>query len=160
MSEGKTPAASTAFLSQVMMPQHASHYGNVHGGVIIKLIDEVAYVAASRHARCNVVTASIDSLDFKNPVHMGDVVTLSAKLTFVGRSSMEIEVYVETERIKTGDVLPVATAYLTMVALDTAGNSVEVPKLFPETEEEKAKYEAAKLRRAKRLKRKNRGSGF
>lgn len=153
MSEGKTPAVSTALLSQVMMPQHASHYGNVHGGVIIKLIDEVAYVAASRHARCNVVTASVDSLDFKNPVHIGDVVSLRATLTFVGRSSMEIEVYVDTERIKTGDVLAVATAHLTMVAIDMAGNPVEVPLLIPETRDEKAKYEAAELRRIQRLKR-------
>ncbi|MBC7190451.1 acyl-CoA thioesterase, partial [Candidatus Aerophobetes bacterium] len=101
--EKKFPSDSVAVLSQVMMPYHASHYGNVHGGVIMKLVDEVAYVAASRHARRNVVTASIDSLDFKNPVHIGDVVTLTATLTFAGRTSMEVEVLVRTERVKTGE---------------------------------------------------------
>jgi len=151
--EKKTPSNSAAILSQVMMPQHASHYGNVHGGVIMKLVDEVAYVAASRHARRNVVTASIDSLDFKNPVHIGDVVTLRAKLTFVGRTSMEVEVFVETERVKTGETFPVATAYLTMVALDDEGRPTEVPGLVLETQDEERKYEEAKARREERLKR-------
>ncbi|HHF99097.1 MAG TPA: acyl-CoA thioesterase [Candidatus Aerophobetes bacterium] len=154
MNKKKTPAESFAILSQVMMPHHANHYGNVHGGVIMKLVDEVAYVAASRHARCNVVTASIDSLDFKNPVHIGDVVTLEAKLTYVGRTSMEVEVHVETEKIKTGETLPVATAYLTMVALDEKGCPTPVPQLVPQTDEEKRKYEEAKFRREERLKRK------
>jgi len=118
----------------------------------MKLVDEVAYVAASRHARCNVVTASIDSLDFKHPVRIGDVVTLRAKLVFVGKTSMEVEVHVETERIKTGETLPVATAYLTMVALNEEGHPTPVPQLILETEEEKKKYQEAKLRREKKLK--------
>ena len=151
MREQKTPAQSTATLSQVMMPSDASHYGNVHGGVIMKLVDEVAFVAASRHARCNVVTVCIDSLSFENPVHIGDVITLKATLIYVGRTSMEIEVYVKTERLKTGKVLPVATAYLTMVALNEEGRPTEVPQLIPQTDEEKRKYEEAKSRREKRL---------
>lgn len=159
MDEKKTPATSAAILSQVMMPQHTSHYGNVHGGVIMRLVDEVAYVAASRHARCNVVTASIDSLDFKNPVHSGDVITLRARLTFVGTSSMEVEVHVETEKVKKGKTFPVATAYLTMVALDNEGRPTPVPQLRLETEQEKKKYEEGRLRREKRLKRKL-GSGL
>ncbi|MCD6574399.1 acyl-CoA thioesterase [Candidatus Aerophobetes bacterium] len=149
--EKKTPAESLTILSQVMMPYHASHYGNVHGGIIMKLVDEVAYVAASRHARCNVVTASIDSLDFKHPVRIGDVVTLRAKLVFVGKTSMEVEVHVETERIKTGETLPVATAYLTMVALNEEGHPTPVPQLILETEEERKKYQEAKLRRERKL---------
>jgi len=149
----KTPAQSAATLSQVMMPHHASHYGNVHGGVIMKLVDEVAYVAASRHARCNVVTVSIDSLNFKNPVRIGDVVTLKAQLTFAGRTSMEVEVCVETERVKTGETLPVAKAYLTMVALDNEGRPTPVPQLVPGTEEARKKYQQAKSRREERLRR-------
>ncbi len=152
MKEGKRVKDSVATLSQVMMPHHASHYGNVHGGVIMKLVDEVAYVAASRHARRNIVTACIDSLNFENPVHIGDVVTLKAVITFVGRTSMEVEVKVQTEKIKTGEILSVATAYLTMVALDEEGRPAPVPQLIPETEEEKQKYEQAKLRREERLK--------
>ena len=158
MDNKKRPAQSVAVLSQVMTPQHASHYGNVHGGVIVKLVDEVAYVAASRHARCNVVTASIDSLDFKNPVHIGDVLTLRAQLTLVGKTSMEIEVYVETERVKTGETVPVATAYLTMVALDEKGNPTSVPQLILETEKEKTKYREARERRERRLRRLQRKS--
>lgn len=152
MNKKKTPSQSVAIISQVMMPQHANQYGNVHGGVIMKLVDEVTYVAASRHARCNVVTASIDSLHFQNPVHIGDVVILKAQLMFVGKTSMEIEVYVDTERIKTGEKLPVATAHLTMVALNDAGHPTLVPQLLPETKEEKKKYQQAKLRREQRLK--------
>ena len=124
----------------------------------MKLVDEVAYVAASRHARCNVVTASIDSLDFKNPVHIGDVLTLRAQLTLVGKTSMEIEVYVETERVKTGETVPVATAYLTMVALDEKGNPTSVPQLILETEKEKTKYREARERRERRLRRLQRKS--
>ena len=158
MENKKRPAQSVAVLSQVMTPQHASHYGNVHGGVIVKLVDEVAYVAASRHARCNVVTASIDSLDFKNPVHIGDVLTLRAQLTLVGKTSMEIEVYVETERVKTGETVPVATAYLTMVALDEKSNPTSVPQLILETEKERTKYREAQERRERRLRRLQRKS--
>lgn len=153
MRAQKTMGESTAVLSQVMMPKDASHYGNVHGGVIMKLIDEVAFVAASRHSRRNVVTASIDSLSFENPVHIGDVVSLRAQITYVGRTSMEIEVNVKTERLKTGQILPVATAYLTMVALDEEGHPAEVPELIPQTEEEKRKYREAKSRREERLRR-------
>lgn len=153
MRAQKPMGEATAVLSQVMMPKDASHYGNIHGGVIMKLIDEVAFVVASRHSRRNVVTASIDSLSFKNPVHTGDVVILKAQINYVGTTSMEIEVNVTTERLKTGQILPVATAYLTMVALDEEGHPVEVPQLVPQTEEEKRKYEEAKLRREERLKR-------
>jgi len=135
-----------------MMPHHASHYGSVHGGVIMQLVDEVAYVAASRHARRNVITASIDSFSFENPVRVGDVVSLRAELTFVGRTSMEIEVHVETEKVITGEVLPVAAASLTMVALDEKGKPTPVPELVLETKEERKKYQEAKDRREKRLK--------
>ena len=153
MRPQKPMSESTAVLSQVMMPKDASHYGNIHGGMIMKLIDDVAFVAASRHSRRNVVTASIDSLSFKNPVRIGDVVILKAQITYVGTTSMEIEVNVTTERLKTGEILPVATAYLTMVALDEKGHPAEVPQLVPQTEEERRKYEEGKFRREERLKR-------
>ncbi len=157
MKEQKTVAESATTLSQVMMPRDANHYGNVHGGVIMKLVDDVAYVVASRHARRNVVTASIDSLSFKNPVHIGDVVILKAHLTYVGRTSMEVEVKVDTERLKTGETLPVATAYITMVALDDKGRPTPVPGLLIKTEEEKKRYKEAQIRRKERLKKVGRG---
>jgi len=152
MNTRKRVSESIASLSQVMMPHHASHYGSVHGGVIMQLVDEVAYVAASRHARRNVVTASIDSFNFENPVRVGDVVSLRAELTFVGKTSMEIEVHVQTEKVITGEVFPVAAASLTMVALDEKGKPTPVPELILETEEERRKYQEAKDRREKRLK--------
>ncbi|MFQ5834569.1 MAG: acyl-CoA thioesterase [bacterium] len=148
----KKATESITTLSQVMMPHHTSHYGNVHGGIIMKLVDEVAYVAASRHARRNVVTASIDSLNFENPVHIGDVVSLRAELTLVGKTSMEIEVHVDTEKVMTGEVLPVATAFLTMVALNEKGKPTAVPQLILQTKEERKRYEQAKVRRNERLK--------
>ena len=152
MGTRKRVSESIATLSQVMMPHHASHYGSVHGGVIMQLVDEVAYVAASRHARRNVVTASIDSFNFENPVRVGDVVSLRAELTFVGKTSMEIEVHVQTEKVITGEVFPVAAASLTMVALDEKGKPTPVPKLILETEKERRKYQEARDRREKRLK--------
>ncbi|NQS90123.1 acyl-CoA thioesterase [Patescibacteria group bacterium] len=151
MRERKTPAQSTATLSQVMVPYDANQYGNVHGGVIMRLMDEVAFVAASRHTHRNVVTVCIDSLSFENPVRIGDVVALKATLIYVGKTSMEIEVYVETERLKTGEIFPVATAYLTMVALNEEGRPVEIPQLIPQTEKEKKKYAEAKSRREQKL---------
>ena len=152
MRKQKIVTQSTTTLSHVTMPSDASHYGNVHGGIIMKLIDEVAFVAASRHARHNVVTACIDSLSFKNPVHIGDVIILKATLIYAGKTSMEVEVYVETEQLKTGKILPVAKAYLTMVALNKEGRPTEVPQLILQTEEEKRKYAKAKSRRDLRLK--------
>ncbi len=153
MDTGKKARESIATLSQVMMPHHASHYGSVHGGVIMQLVDEVAYVAASRHARRNVATVSIDSFSFENPVHVGDVISLRAELTFVGKTSMEIEVHVETEKVITGEVLFVAAASLTMVALDEKGRPTPVPRLILETEEQRKKYEEAVVRREQRLRR-------
>lgn len=153
MRESKTVTQSATTLSQVMMPRDANHYGNVHGGIIMKLVDDVAYVVASRHAHRNVVTASIDSFSFKNPVRIGDVVIVKANLTYVGTTSMEIEVNVETERLKTGETFPVATAYLTMVALDEKGCPTPVPKLALQTDVEKRKYQEAQSRQKERLRR-------
>lgn len=150
MNKKKTVRQSQATLSQVMMPIHASHYGNVHGGVIMRLVDEVAFVAATRHAHGNVVTASIDSMSFEYPVHIGDVLNLEASLVHVGRTSMQVEVVVETEKLKTGKTLPVATAYLTLVALDSKGHPIPVPALIPETDEQKRKYQHAERKYAQR----------
>ena len=159
MRDQKAVKDSISILSQVMIPKDASHYGNVHGGVIMKLIDEVAFVAASRHSHRNVVTASIDSLNFENPVHIGDLVSLRAQINYVGTTSMEIEVNVKTERLKTGEIFPVATAYLTMVALNDEGHPVEVPQLILQTEEEKRKYQEAKFLREERLRKFKKSKG-
>ncbi len=138
-------------IAQVMLPQDTNPAGNVHGGVIMKLIDTAAAVVASRHARCNTVTASIDRLVFHHPVFVGDVLFLKACLNMVGKSSMEVGVRVEAENYLTGEVCHTASAYLTFVALDDKGRPKEVPGLIPETEAEKRRFQEAMMRKKTRL---------
>ncbi len=147
----KTVADSTAILSEVMMPLHANHYGSVHGGTILKLVDEAAFVAATKHARKNVVVASMDNIEFRHPVGVGDVLTLRASVYHVGRTSMDVEVEIETEKIKQGKILKVGSAYLTMVAMDKKGKPAEVPRLILKTKEESEKNKQIKLKRQERL---------
>lgn len=149
--EGKTVKQSTVIMAQAMNPQDANPAGNVHGGVIMKLIDTAAGVVASRHARANVVTASIDQLDFLHPVLVGDFVTLRASLNFVGKTSMEVGVRVETENLITGEIHHTSTAYLTFVAIDNKGRPMPLPSLILETEEQKRWNREAKARRENRL---------
>lgn len=138
-------------IAQVMLPQDTNPAGNVHGGVIMKLIDTAAAVVASRHARCNTVTASIDRLVFHHPVFVGDVLFLKACLNMVGKSSMEVGVRVEAENYLTGEVCHTASAYLTFVALDDKGRPKEVLGLITETETEKRRYQEAMMRKKTRL---------
>ena len=149
--EGKRVAESSAVMSQLMSHQDSNLSGNVHGGVIMKLIDTAAGVAAVRHARSNVVTASIDRLDFHHPVFVGDLLILRANLNFTGRTSMEVGVRVETENPMTGVRRHTASAYLTYVALDRDGRPMPLPPLILETEEEIRRNREAKARREMRL---------
>ena len=149
--EGKRVEESSAVMSQLMSHQDTNLAGNVHGGVIMKLIDTAAGVAAVRHARSNVVTASIDRLDFHHPVFVGDLLTLRATLNFIGRTSMEVGVRVETENPMTGERRHTASAYLTYVALDRDGRPMPLPPLILETEEEMRRNREAKARRETRL---------
>jgi len=118
-------------ISHVMMPYHANPAGNVNGGVIMQLIDDAAFVIATRFARANVVTASIDRIDFHRPVHVGDLLTLMGCLNMTHRSSMEIGVRVEGEDMQSGEVRHIASAYLTFVALDTNGSPIPIPAYAP-----------------------------
>jgi len=149
--EGKRVEESSAVMSQLMSHQDTNLAGNVHGGVIMKLIDTAAGVAAVRHSRSNVVTASIDRLDFHHPVFVGDLLTLRATLNFIGRTSMEVGVRVETENPMTGERRHTASAYLTYVALDRDGRPIPLPPLILETEEEMRRNREAKARRETRL---------
>jgi uncharacterized protein (TIGR00369 family) len=151
MQQGKTVRESQVVMAQVMGPPETNPAGNVHGGVIMKLIDTTAGVVAHRHARTNAVTASIDRMDFLYPVFSGDMVTLKASLNYVGRTSMEIGVKVETENLLTGEVRHTASAYLTYVALDKAGRPITLPPLILETEEDKRRNREAIARREVRL---------
>jgi uncharacterized protein (TIGR00369 family) len=148
---GKYVRDSSVTMAQMMIPQDANPAGNVHGGAVVKLIDEAAGVVAVRHARCLVVTASIDRIDFHTPVFVGDVLFVKASLNYVGRTSMEIGVRVEAENLLTGVVRHAASAYLTFVAIDAAGKPKPVPPLLLETDDERRRNREAKARREMRL---------
>ncbi len=147
----RTVRETSVTMAQVMLPQDTNPAGNVHGGVIMKLIDTAAAVVASRHARCNTVTASIDRLVFHHPVYVGDVLFFKASMNMVGKTSMEIGVRVEAENYVTGEVRHTASAYLTFVALDDKGKPKEVPGLRMETEEERRRSREAQTRKKSRL---------
>lgn len=147
----KRVSESAVATSQVMMPQDANPSGNVHGGVIMKLIDTAAGVVATRHTRRNAVTASIDRLDFHHPAYVGNLLTLRASINLVGRTSIEIGVRAETEDLLTGQIRHTGSAYLTFVALGSDGRPIEVPGLILETEEEIRRNQEACDRRDLRL---------
>ena len=149
--EGKTVNESSAIVSYVTLPQDANRAGNVHGGVVMKHIDSAAAVAATRHARCDCVTASIDKLDFYSPVYIGNFLTLKASINVVGRTSMEIGVRVEAEDLLTGETTHTASAYLTFVALGEDGRPTKVPPLILQSESDERRNREARLRREKRL---------
>ena len=148
---GKTVKETAVVMTQHMSQQDVNVAGNVHGGVIMKLIDTAGGIVAVRHARANAVTASIDRLDFHSPVFVGNLVTLKASLNFVGRTSMEVGVRVEAENILTGVVRHTASAYLTYVALGPDGHPIPLPPLVLETEKEKRRNRQAQERREGRL---------
>ncbi len=138
-------------LSSLMMPADANFMGNIHGGVIMKLIDEAAGTCAFRFCRTRVVTAAIDRIDFHYPVQVGNLVTLKANMNDAGTSSMEVGVRVEAEDLATGVVTHCASAYVVFVALGDNGRPIPVPTLVPETDQQKAWCREAGERRAKRL---------
>lgn len=145
--KSKTVRESAVTMSMVMLPHQANVAGNVHGGEIMKLMDNAAYVAAHKHARSNVVTARVDELIFHQPIYVGNLVTCHAHLTFVGKSSMEVAVVVEVEDLYREDSRKCAlTAYFSMVALNAGGHPSSVPPLELATEQEKAIFEEANQR--------------
>jgi len=141
--------------SQLMMPQHANNLGHVFGGVILAMMDTSSAVSAIRHARTSCVTVSVDRVDFREPILLGDLVIMMCSVNFVGRTSMEVGVRVEAENLQTGVRRHTNSCYLTFVAIDRSGKPVEVPRLIPETEAEQRRYEAAKARRQRRLEERN-----
>ncbi len=149
--EGKRVSDSRVVMAQIMIPRDANPAGNIHGGVIVRLIDNAAFVVATRHARANVVTASIDRLDFHSPVHVGDLLHLTASVNMVGRTSMEIGVKAEAENLRSGEIRHTASAYLTFVALDENGKPTPIPQLILETDDEKRRNQEALLRKKSRI---------
>src|SRR5690349_316978 len=148
---GKFVRESVSEYSEIALPNDANALGNVLGGKVMHLVDLAAAMAAIRHARRPCVTASVDSLHFLHPVRIGQLILLRSSVNRVFRSSMEVGVQVETETLLTGEKLHTCSAYLTFVALDKNGNSVEVAPVIPETEDEIRRYREAGERREYRL---------
>ena len=147
----KNTRVSRVTLSQLMHPEHANLLGNVHGGWIMKLVDEAGALACMRHAQKKVVTVAIDSMTFRQPIKIGDLVILNAEVTYAGHTSMEAEVQVVAENPITGERTHTNTAYLVYVALDDEGRPTTVPALMVETDAEKTRMEQAKKRQAHRI---------
>lgn len=143
--------ASRISIAQLMQPEHANTHGNVHGGWIMKLVDEAGALACMRHANRRVVTVAIDQMQFHQPIRIGDLVILTAEVTYAGRTSMEAEVKVVAENPLTGEQVHTNNAYLVYVALDNEGRPTAVPPLAAETETDRARMEAARQRQAARL---------
>jgi acyl-CoA hydrolase len=142
---------STHESSALMMPQDANLLGHVFGGVVLAMMDKTAAVCAFRHARATCVTVSIDRVDFREPIHVGDLIVMKASVNFCGTTSMEVGVRVEAEDLLTGKRRHTNSCYLTFVAVDRNGRPLEIPALAPETPDEHRRHEAARARRALRL---------
>jgi uncharacterized protein (TIGR00369 family) len=149
--ESKKVSESMVEIAQVMMPEHSNAAGNVHGGYILKLVDQAGAIVAARHTHSNIVTASLDRMDFISPVYVGNLVFAKASVNFVSNTSMEIGVRVEAECLRTGTHTHVGSAYLTFVALDKDDKPTKVPKLILENEDDKRRFNEAKKRREIRL---------
>lgn len=147
----RTPRASRVETAQLVLPGLTNTHGTIFGGILMQWIDIAAGIAAARHARAPVVTASMDRLHFLGPVQLGEVVILQAQVNFAARTSMEVGVRVLCENQKTFAKRQTTRAYLTFVAVDEAGRPVEVPPLQVETAEEKRRFADAQRRRAVRL---------
>jgi acyl-CoA hydrolase len=145
--EPRTPSQSASHVSELMMPQHVNNLGNIFGGVLLSQVDRAAAVAAMRHAGRPVVTVSIDRVDFKEPIYSGELLICKARVTFVGRTSMEVGVHVEAENLLTGIRRHTNTCYLTFVAIDAEGEPAPVRPLRLETEEDRSLFRAAERRR-------------
>ena len=143
--------ASRVTISQLMQPEHANHHGNVHGGWIMKLVDEAGALACMRHAQQRVVTIAIDRMTFRQPIHIGDLIIITAEVSYVGRTSLEAEVRVVAENPISGKQVHTNTAYLVYVALDKDGHTVKVPALIAETPEEGIRLKEAEKRQIRRL---------
>ncbi|WP_447595267.1 acyl-CoA thioesterase [Aquipseudomonas campi] len=142
------PGNAQLTMTVLMTPDMANFSGNVHGGTLLKYLDEVAYACASRYAGSYVVTLSVDQVIFREPIHVGELVTFLASVNYTGRTSMEIGIKVITENIREKSVRHTNSCFFSMVAVDERGAPTPVPALQPETAEERRRFSQAKQRRA------------
>ena len=148
---GRFVRESVSEYSEFAFPNDANTLGNVLGGKVMHLVDIAAALAAVRHSRCPVVTASVDHMNFLHPIHIGHLIVLRSSVNRVFRTSMEVGVRVEVENLISGEIKHTSSAYLTFVALDKSGQRIAIPCVIPETEQEKRRYEEAGERREYRL---------
>ena len=147
MVKEKKVSDSRTEMSQLMMPQHANIAGTVYGGQILSIADSAAYVCAARHAGPRCVTVSVDQVDFREPIKIGQLVTFRASVNYVGKTSMEIGIQIEAENLQTGEKRHTNSCYFTMVALDESGKPTEVPRLVCESAIEKRRFREGQIRR-------------
>lgn len=150
--EAKSVSASKTIITELMIPSYANFSGKVHGGTLLSLMDKVAYVCAAKHSGCYCVTVAVEGVEFKQPVEVGELVSLSASVNYVGKSSMVIGIRVESLRPKTGEIKHTNTCYFSMVAKDDEGKPTQVPALILETEEDVRRFAEAKKLKSMRAK--------
>lgn len=138
-------------LSQFMLPEHSNSQGRVHGGVVLKLCDECGGIVATRHARHPVVTVTVDSVTFHRPIELGSLLLIHGRLTYVGKTSLEVELRVEAENLLTGEITHTNSAYFVYVALDDARRPTRVAPLELETDEERRRFEQGRERQTVRV---------
>ena len=156
-ANARTVAETALTMRQSMQPEHSNSQGNVHGGVILKLCDECGGMIATRYARRPCVTVTIDSVNFHRPVYVGQLLSVYGQITYVGRTSIEVELRVEAENLLTGEITHTNSAFFVYVALDEHRQPVEVPRLLLETDEERQRFADGRARQEARLKRKRQG---
>lgn len=151
MSKGKTPKESATIMTEIVLPNDTNTLHNLRGGMILHWMDIASAISAGKHANAVVVTASVDNVSFENPIKLGDVVTITAKVTRAFRTSIETHIEVWAENLPTQTRYRCNEAYYTFVALNSNQKPTPAPAVIPETEEEKEKYEGAQKRRELRL---------
>ncbi len=152
---GKTVAQSATEMTELVLPNDSNMLGNVLGGRVMHFIDLAAAITCARHAGHVAVTASMDSVDFRHPIRVGQLIELQARLNWVGATSMEVEVQVFCQDLRAGTRVLTSTAFLTFVALDDEGHPVRVPPLVLTTPEEERRFREAEERRTERLRRRS-----
>lgn len=140
MEQTNTVTASKITMSQLMLPSHSNFSGKIHGGYLLSLMDQIAFACASKYSGCYCVTASVDTVNFLNPVEIGELVTLKASVNYVGQTSMIVGIRVTSQNIQTGKEKHTNSSYFTMVAKDENGNNVNVPKLILSNLEEVRRF--------------------
>ncbi|WP_299887464.1 acyl-CoA thioesterase [uncultured Lacinutrix sp.] len=140
MEAYKKVDASRISISELMLPSHSNFSGKIHGGYILGLMDQIAFACASKHSKMYCVTASVDTVDFLNPIEVGELVTMKASVNYVGKTSMVVGIRVEAENIQTGKIKHCNSSYFTMVAKDNNGKSIEVPGLILNDKTEVKRY--------------------